>query len=161
MKKDRAHYIAQGALIACLYVILTEISAIFGLSGGIIQLRLSEMLTVLPLYYKSAVPGLFVGCIISNIFTGCTPVDTVVGSLTTLIAAAITAKMHFSRRLAPLVTITANTLTVPLVLKYFYTGTDTALPFIYLTVFIGEFISCGVFGTAMMIFLDKRKAGKR
>ena len=79
--------LTRAALIAALYVILTFISQMFGLASGVIQIRLSETLTVLPLFYKEAIPGLWIGCIIANILTGCAPWDVVFGSLATLLGA--------------------------------------------------------------------------
>jgi uncharacterized membrane protein len=156
MRKSYASHIAKGAMIAALYVVLTEVSAIFGLSGGVIQLRLSEMLTVLPLYFSSAVPGLFIGCIISNMITGCAIWDVVFGSAATLIAAFVTSKMGRIKYLASLPPLIANTLVVPPVLKFVY-GFEDAMWFIYLTVFLGELISCTVLGTALVAVIEKRK----
>lgn len=79
--------ITKAAVIAALYVIFTFISSLFGLSGGVIQLRLSEMLTILPAFTPCAIPGLFIGCVLSNLLTGCAPWDVVFGSLATLLGA--------------------------------------------------------------------------
>ena len=155
MRNSRANYIAQAALIAALYVVLTELSAIFGLSGGVIQLRVSEALTVLPLYFTSAIPGLFIGCIISNLITGCAFWDIVFGSLATLIAAYITSKMKNLKYLATLPPVIANTLIIPPILKAVYAVPD-AMWFIYLTVFIGEVLSCSILGTGLMAIIEKR-----
>ena len=154
--RTRTRYIAEGAMIAALYVVLTYISMIFGLDKGAIQCRLSEALTVLPVYFPSAVPGLFVGCIISNILTGCAVWDIVFGSLATLIAAIITSKIKEHIYLAPFPAIIANTIVVPPVLAYVY-HVETALPIIALTVFAGELISCGVLGTILLYGLKKHK----
>ena len=114
-----------------------------------IQVRLSEALTVLPVFTNSAVPGLFVGCFLANLISGAPLPDVVFGSLATLAGAAGTyflgRKNHF---LAPLPPITANTLIVPLVLRYAY-GIETAIPLMMLTVGIGENISCGVLGLGL------------
>ena len=56
--KERTLHLTRAALIAALYVVLTFLSQIFGLASGVIQFRLSEALTVMPLFYKEAVPGL-------------------------------------------------------------------------------------------------------
>ena len=58
-----------------------------GLSSGVIQLRFSEALCILPIYTSAAVPGLFVGCIISNLLAGGVMTDVVFGSIATLIGA--------------------------------------------------------------------------
>ena len=69
--KDKTRFITQGAVVAVLYIVLTMVSNAFGLASGVIQVRLSEALTILPMFFPSAIPGLFVGCIIANcIFLG-------------------------------------------------------------------------------------------
>lgn len=147
--RRNTRYIAEGAMIAALYVILTYISMGMGLDKGVIQCRLSEALTVLPVLSGAAVPGLFIGCIISNLLTGCALWDVVLGSLATLIAAIVTTKLKKLPYLAPIPAIIANTIVVPPVLAYVY-NVETALPLIALTVFIGEVISCGIFGTVLL-----------
>ena len=155
----RSIHISQGALIAALYVILTEVSALFGLSGGVIQLRLSEALCILPMYFPSAVPGLFIGCIISNILTGCAIWDIVFGSLATLIGAVGTYLLRRHKCLVTIPPVIANVLIVPPVLKLVY-GFEDAIWFIYLTVFIGEFISCTILGSSIIAIIEKRKKHK-
>ncbi len=159
MNSSRTFNVAQGALIAALYVILTEVSAIFGLSSGAVQLRISEALCILPLWYPASVMGLFIGCILSNILTGAILWDVVFGSLATLIGAWGAAKLKNHKFFAPLPTILANTVVVPLVLSYAY-KTEEALPFLFLTVFLGEFVSAGVFGTILRAVIEKRKIKK-
>ena len=64
-------YLARAGIIAALYIVLTWISALFGLSGmGAIQLRISEALCILPIFTAAAVPGVTVGCLLANVFTG-------------------------------------------------------------------------------------------
>ena len=79
--------VTQAALIAALYVVLTLLANALGLANYAIQLRFSEALTVLPFFLPAAVPGLFAGCILSNLLTGCLPLDVVFGSLATLLGA--------------------------------------------------------------------------
>ena len=158
--KSKAKYIAEGALTAALYVLLTVLSAAFGLSGGVIQLRLSEALCVLPLFMPSSVIGLFVGCIIANIITGAVVADVIVGSLATLIAAAVLSLMKRIPKmpaiLAPLPNIVFNTAAVPFVLRYAY-GVTELLPYLFLTVGVGEIVSSGVLGCAFAAFLGRHK----
>ena len=91
MKKN-TQWIVQGALIGALYVVLTVAVAPIGF--GVVQFRISEALTILPLFSPAAVPGLFVGCIIANLigmFMGLNlAIDILFGSLATLLAAILT-----------------------------------------------------------------------
>ena len=87
MKKSTASYSAQGGIIAALYILLTLVSGLFGLSSGLLQVRLSEALCLLPCFLPAAVPGLFVGCMISNILTGGAIADVLFGSIATLLGA--------------------------------------------------------------------------
>lgn len=155
MKNTR--FITKAAIIAALYVVLTEISTLLGLSSGVIQIRFSEAMTVLPFFTPAAIPGLFVGCIISNILAGGAVLDVVFGSLATLHGALGT--YLFRKRsmyLAPVFPIAANTLIIPFVLKLVYCFEGTVAYFA-ITVFAGEFISCALLGIPFMMLLKKRK----
>lgn len=156
-------FITQAAIIAAIYVVLTHIANAFGLANYAIQVRFSEALTILPFFTPAAIPGLFVGCIISNITTGCLPLDTVFGSIATLLGAFGTyaiGKMlkhnQVSKFLSPLPPIVANTIIVPFVLAYVYQF-EGSIPYFMLTVGAGEVISCGVLGLIVLFALDKRK----
>ena len=146
MKKNSVLYVTYAAMIAAAYVVLTVFVASFNMASGAIQVRLSEALTILPAFTNAAVPGLFVGCLISNLVTGLAPMDIVFGSLATLIGAFGT---HALRKKNPLLAsvppIVSNTVIVPFILKYVY-NIPGSLPFFMLTIFAGEFISCGILG---------------
>ena len=77
--------LTQGAAIAALYVVLTLIFA--PISFGPVQLRIAEMLTILPLFTSAAVPGLFIGCLLANLLGGAVIWDVIFGSIATLIGA--------------------------------------------------------------------------
>ena len=135
-------FVAQAAMIAAIYVVLTLVGASF--AYGPVQVRLSEALTILPAFTPAAIPGVFLGCLLSNILGGCILPDIIFGSLATLIGAVFTWMLRDkSRYLAPLPPILANTIIVPFVLKYGYMD-PLPIPFMMLTVGIGEVISCGV-----------------
>ena len=87
MKHANTQKIAFGGVIAALYVVLTLIANAFGLASGAIQVRISEALTILPVFTTSAIPGLTVGCVLANLITGCAPWDVVFGSLATFLGA--------------------------------------------------------------------------
>lgn len=65
--RERINYIITGAIIAALYVDLTFLSNIFNLAFGPVQFRVSEVLTILPVFTSAAIPGVAVGCFIANI----------------------------------------------------------------------------------------------
>ena len=151
----RTKQITQAAAIAAIYVVLTFIANALGLASGVIQVRISEALTILPYFTFTAVPGLFVGCVLANILTGCLPLDVVFGSLATLLGALGTWYIRRfnlpdskARWLAPLPPIIANTLIVPFVLAFVYQF-EGSIPYFMVTVGAGEVISCGVFGVLL------------
>jgi len=80
--------IARGALIAAVYAVLCF--ALQPISYGVIQLRFAEALTLLPMLFPEAIPGLFVGALIANVIGPYGLVDIIGGSLTTLVAAYFT-----------------------------------------------------------------------
>lgn len=144
MKNKNALYITQAAIIAALYVALTALLAPISFSQ--IQVRVSEALTILPLFTPAAVPGLFIGCLLGNIAGGALLPDIVFGSLATLIGAIGTRMLRNSSPfMAPVPPIAANTIVVPFVLRYAY-AVDLPIPLMMLTVGGGEILSCGVLG---------------
>ncbi len=158
MKKT--HYLAQAGVIAALYTVLTLLTNLFGLASGVVQVRISEALCILPCFTPAAIPGLFIGCIVSNIITGGVVWDVIFGSLATLIGAVITRKLSDNRILACIPPIAANTIIVPFVLRYAY-GVDSAFWYMFLTVFAGEFISCGILGQLLYTAVEKRNLFQR
>ena len=148
-------YLVHGAVIAALYVVLTLLANALGLANYAIQVRFSEALTILPVFTPAAIPGLFLGCIISNTLTGCMLLDIIFGSIATLIGAAGTWLLRNKAKwLAPLPPIIANTIIVPFVLAYVYHA-EGAIYYFMLTVGIGEIISCGVLGMLLRTVLQK------
>ena len=121
--------------------------------GGAV--RIAEALTILPVFTPAAIPGLFIGCLIGNILGGALLPDIIFGSLATLIGALFTYLLRKrSKFLAPLPPILANIVVVPFVLRYAY-GVLLPIPFMMLTVGIGEIISCGVLGMIVYTALHK------
>lgn len=157
--------LVHAAVIAALYVVLTMLANSLGLANYAIQVRFSEALTILPFFTPAAIPGLFIGCLLSNILTGCMPLDVLFGSLATLIGAVGTyflcgqarASAQTSRSktwLASLPPILANTLIVPFVLAYVYKF-EGSIPYFMITVALGEIISCGLLGMMLLKTLQK------
>ena len=156
MRNKKVLRITQAAMIAAIYVVLTVFISAFNLASGAILVRISEALTILPVFTPAAIPGLFLGCLISNLVTGCMPLDVVFGSLATLIGACGTYALRKHKWLAPLPPIIANTIIVPFVLRYVYLAEGT-IPFFMLTVGIGEVISCYLLGSILHRVLDRYK----
>lgn len=153
MKNKKVLFLVQAAMIAAIYVVLTVIFAPFGF--GEIQVRIAEALTILPVFTPAAIPGLFVGCLIGNILGGAILPDIIFGSLATLIGAVFTYLLrNQSKYLAPLPPIISNTVIVPFVLRYAY-GINLPIPFMMLTVGVGEIISCGILGIIVYGALNK------
>ena len=150
---NRTNSIAQGALIAALYIVLTLVSNIMGLASGVIQIRLSEAMTILPIFTPAAVPGLCVGCFISNIITGCAPMDVICGTVATLIGALLTKSFANHPVLASLPPIIANTLIIPWVLALVY-NFEGSVVYFTATVFIGELIAAGLLGQVLRRSLE-------
>ena len=151
-------YLAQAGIIAALYIVFTVIANAAGLASGVIQVRISEALTVLPFFTPAAIPGLFLGCLLSNIIGGCVIWDIIFGSLATLLGAlgtyAIRKKLpDWCAAIPPII---ANTLIVPFVLSYAYEVPDS-IPFLMLTVGAGEVISCGILGILLLKFLKPHR----
>lgn len=162
---QKVRFLTQAAIIAALYVVLTWVAAALGLASYAIQVRFSEALTILPFFTSAAIPGLFAGCLLANLMTGCAPWDIAMGSVATLLGAvgtyylsgAAKAGVHSRRRwLAPLPPIAANTLMIPFVLAYVYQLEGT-IPYFALTVGIGEVISCGVLGMLLLNVLERHR----
>lgn len=163
MKNKKVKFIVDAAVIAALYVVLTYLAAAFNLSSGVIQVRFSEALTILPVFTPAAIPGLFVGCILANALTGAVVIDVICGSIATLIGAVgawligkyVMNRLKYAYFLAPLPTIIANVAIVPFVLRYAY-GMQDAMWYMVLTVGLGEIISAGMFGVVLYLAIRSR-----
>lgn len=154
MKNFDLKHLITAALIAAVYAVITIIFA--PISYGPMQVRISEALTVLPYITPVAIPGLFVGCIISNIFGGYGIHDVVFGSLATLVAAYLTYKMP-KRILAPLPPVIINGLVIGWML-YFLLNVPLFSTIMYVAV--GEFIACYALGYPLLLILERfRSAG--
>ena len=136
MKHTNVQKITFGGVIAALYIVLTLVANAFGLASGAIQVRISEALTILPVFTTAAIPGLTVGCVLANIITGCLPWD---------IGAVGTRLLKEKPLLAWIPPVISNMAIIPVVLQKVY-GVPDAWWYLVLTVGAGEVISCGVLG---------------
>ncbi len=158
MKKNtQVTQITQAAMIAAIYVVLTLVAASLGLDHYAVQLRFSEALTILPFFTPAAIPGLYAGCLLSNIMSGCIIWDVIFGPIATLLGALGTWLLRKrSKWLAPLPPIITNTIIIPLILAYAYQF-EGSLPYFMVMVGLGEFLSCGILGILLFFTLDKYK----
>ena len=147
--------LTQGAAIAAIYVVLTMVFA--PISFGAMQVRVAEALTIMPLFTPMAIPGLTIGCVLANLLGGTVALDVVFGSLATLIGAVGGWLLRKNRWLVPIPAIVANTVIVPLVLKYGY-GVDLPLLLSAVYIFVGEVLGCYVLGEILATALIKQKS---
>jgi len=138
-------------MIAAIYVVLNIIFA--PISYGPIQVRIAEALVVLPFIDPSAIIGLFLGCILANIYGGLGMVDIIGGSLCTLVAAYLTYKVK-NPKLAPLPPVLINAFGVSIYLHLLF---DLPYWITVLYIGIGEVIACYILGYPLLILLIKNK----
>ena len=148
-------YITYAGITAALYVALTAVSAAFGLSSGPVQVRISEALCVLPVFFRAAVPGVTVGCLISNLIFGGTVFDIIFGTLATLIGALFAYTLRKHPYFSPIPTILSNAAIVPAVIVMSTQRQWDLFPYYALTVGAGEIISCGGIGCMVIFFVNK------
>ncbi len=163
--------LTRGGAIAALYVVLTLVAHAFGLDSKSIQFRLSEALTILPVFTFAAVPGLTVGCVLANLIAGCVPWDVVLGSVATLLGAIGTWLLRKKPKIAWLPPVLSNMFIIPIVIIFFYPiepivisipFTDIVLNLAgdsylvnMITVGIGEVVCCGILGMLLYKALKK------
>ncbi|MCI8281639.1 MAG: QueT transporter family protein [Lachnospiraceae bacterium] len=161
MRNKQVLFLAQAAMVAAIYVALTFVSSSVGLSSGTIQVRISEALCILPVFTPAAIPGLWLGCFLANLLTGCILVDVICGSVATLIGAVGTYLLRKHKLACMFPPVIANMVVVPFVLRYgygvtaVYHGTDWSIPFHALTVGIGEAVACIVLGSILKKALSR------
>lgn len=159
MKRFSVRSLCLAAVIAALYAALTL--SFQAISYGAVQFRVSEAMTLLPALFPEAVPGLAVGCLISNLFNpmGATVYDVVFGTLATLMAAVLTCRIKGSVWLRALPPVVCNAVIIGLVLTYAY-GIDL-LWMNMLTVGIGQAVVCYVLGVPLIKLLEKQSLIQR
>ena len=154
MKHKNTQKLTLAAMTAAAYAALSLLGAVFGLTFGPIQVRFSEALCLLPFLFPETAWGLGVGCLIANLFSPYGALDIVVGSLSTLIAALLTARCR-SPWTAALPPVVCNMVLVGAVLAYETAGTSAAFWPAYglnaLTVGLGEAVACLVLGVLLAV----------
>lgn len=166
-------FLAQGAVIAALYAVLTYAAAAVNLAYGPVQFRFSEALTVLPVFTPAAIPGLALGCFLSNLASPLGIVDWVFGTAATLLAAlgtraAAKVEIRGIPWLAPLPPVLANTVIVGLEVACLSDAGFAWANFSWaafgagaLSVGLGELVVCYVLGLPLLIALKKTGASDK
>ncbi len=152
-KSDKTIYLmVHGAAIAAVYTVLTMVFA--PISFGPVEFRVSEALCILPFFTPAAVPGLFLGCFLSNLLCGSAMLDVVFGSIATLIGALGSYRLRRTMWAVCIPPIVSNTVIIPWVLRYAY-GSADLIPVAMLTVGIGEILAIGVLGNMLLMMLKR------
>lgn len=163
--KKNTEKVVKAALIAALYAVLTTFVAELGFK--IIQFRVSEILTILPVFDASAIPGLTLGCVVSNVYgalRGLTPsYDVIIGSLATLISAILTRKFRNIEIFGlPLVSTLPPVIVNAIVIGLESTIEQNGFNFIWGIYFknvsiiaISQFVICTIGGTLLTVLLKK------
>jgi len=151
--------VAYSGVIAALYVVLTLVLA--PVSYGVYQIRVSEALTVLPFVYPFAIVGLYIGCLVANIFGGNGLYDIFLGSLFTLIAGYLTYLISkikirgLAIGLAPLPPVLINAFGVAI-----YLTAISGMPYFYVAqmIGVGQIGACYILGLPLLLFLTSRSS---
>ena len=163
MSKSRftTKQLATAGIIAAIYAVMSLLSSVFGIAYGPIQCRFSEALTVLPFFLPEAIPGLFIGCIVTNLMSTVGPLDLILGSLATLLAALWTARVR-SRWMAPLPPVLCNAVIIGAMIAWYEVGFTEAFwgmfAFNALTVGAGQLLACYGLGLLLMKALSRTLA---
>ena len=166
MSKSRftTRQVATAGIIAAIYTVMSMLASVFGIAYGPIQCRFSEALTVLPFFLPEAIPGLFIGCLVTNLMSTVGPLDIIFGSLATLLAALWTRRMP-NKYLAPLPPVICNGIIIGAMIAWYEVGfTDAfwaSFAFNAFTVGLGEAIACYVLGLLLLQAMEKVPALRR
>jgi uncharacterized membrane protein len=132
--------------------------ALAPISFGPFQVRIAEALTVLPFFTPAAVPGLFAGCLVSNLIMSPYPVDFIVGSLATLLAASISYAFRRKLWLVPLPPVIINALAIGTMIWIIGGPHDAVTLLMYMgSVGFGEALSCYALGVPLMLYLRRHR----
>jgi uncharacterized membrane protein len=154
MVNKKTLFITQAAVIAAIYTVLVMVFSYS--SFGPVQFRIAEALTVLPYFTPAAIPGVTIGCLLSNLLGTAEVMDIIFGSLATLIAAVLSYRLRRYKLLVPVPPIVVNALVIPFILKYAYSDANT-IPAMMLSVGAGQLLAVGAIGLVLLFALDKVK----
>ena len=153
--------IVRAGIVGALYVVLSLIT--LPIASGAIQFRISEALTLLPLFFVEAIPALFVGCMLSNLITGCMALDIILGSLITLVASILTYMVgKFIKQgwlkvcLGGLFPVTLNAIFLPVIWLVCYGALEYVYYLQVIFLLISQSLSVYLLGTPMYFSLKKK-----
>ncbi len=167
MKKNTTRFITTAAVIAALYTVLTLLTNVIPAIGGVFQFRIAEALCILPMFTPAAVPGLIIGCLLTNIITGAGVYDVIFGTLATAIGAVLSFLLAYRKNdisggnftlraiLAAIPPVLSNALIIPFVIikaSGLPMNFATYAPFI-LSVGFEELVCAGLLGVALAFAL--------
>ncbi len=161
-------FLAQAAVIAALYTVLTLAAVAMNLAFGPVQFRFSEALTILPVFTPAAIPGLTLGCVLSNLWSSFGLADIIFGSLATLLAALCS---YWLRR-AQLLGIPWLSVLAPVLFNALIVGAEITFlapeGFLWpaflataLSVGAGELLVCVVLGIPLLLLIRRMKLDER
>ena len=166
-RRKKIEFVITGAIIAAAYAGFTYLSAAFGMAYGPIQLRISEVLTILPVFTPAAIPGLTVGCFLANLGSF-NAADLIFGTLATFIAAVLTYLLKkFTIKgipwLAFLPPVLVNAVIIGIEIAIFFLPDEASIWGFLISAFqvgLGQLIVCYVFGVPFYIIVKKYKIFK-
>ncbi len=161
-------FLVQAAVIAALYTVLTMLASAMNLAFGPVQFRFSEALTILPVFTPAAIPGLTLGCLLSNIWSAYGAADMIFGTLATLLACLCT----YALRRVTLKGIPWLSVLSPVLFNAVIIGLEiTALapegflwPAFWATAFsvgVGELAVCVILGVPLILVIRRLDLSRR
>lgn len=158
MRRKITTFLIQTVAIAILYFVLTFVAYYFQLASSInFQLRISDALTVLPYYTPAAIPGLFIGCLLANGAMNLPTPDIIFGSLANLVAAAASYLIRKKKFMVPIPPILIISFAIPAVYTFLLGFDEQPFWRSVVMVGLGEAVTCGLFGIALMLGLEDYK----
>ena len=159
MRKFSVRDLTFAALVAALYAVMGYFGDVLSLTFGPVQFRFAEALTVLPFLFPAAAPGLAVGCFLTNLLGSPFPLDWLLGTLATAIAAWLTIKMP-RWYLAALPPILVNAVILPPMWAWAKIGAVNPAFWMdwgwnVVTFVVGETLVCYVLGTMLLRALPR------
>ena len=159
MRKFSVRDLTLAALVAALYAVMGYFGDVLSLTFGPVQLRFAEALTVLPVLFPAAAPGLALGCLITNLLSPYGPVDVIFGTLATAIAAWLTVRMP-RWYLAALPPILVNAVILPPMWAWAEVGAVNSAFWLAcgwnaVTFVVGEALVCYGLGTLLLRALPR------